>query len=603
MKIRIRLLALLFATPLWAAAPNDITTGQRVWFDGLDTTGVGYSSTVTVPPNPANAAIFSSWVSKVNGYTANVAIAGTSAPTYGITTLGIGASFPGGGAKALSVTGDIWGANGTTVPIFEQFVITSSSNPANQGFLFGSEIAGNSSNRLTSHFAWGNTIYLDPTCCIANRSVAWTLATNQLYLTNWLASVPANNKKIIINATNTVLNANTVGTYTQNANSFYSLGYGEGSSHAGLISENIVYNQLLNDAQKRILNNYFSAKWGMSIGADDRYVGDTVANGLYRYHVAGIGQESTGSQTAASSEGLRITDAGFLGNGRYLLAGLPGLSAAGTMNAYDQATSAVLTAPKQLVGTVATNLPSNTAWRGNRVWYLDKTDASSAAGNVNLIFDVTGAMGISSFAAGDTIALLYRPTLAAAFQVLATQPYAASSTFVVSAININDGYYTVGKVALPKLYNSKTVTTISDPVNGASSPKNIPGSVARYTITVSNQGEGATDANTTIISDSIPANTDLFTGGLSAATPFTFTDGTPSSGLTCAFISLANTTDCIEFSNDGGVSWSYTPIATADYDPAVTNVRFKLVGSFSRAIAPLASPYPSFTLAFTARIK
>ncbi len=595
----------VFMPVVWAAAPNDIPTGQRVWFDGLDTSAQGYSSTATVPATPTNGATFSSWSSKINVYVAGTARPNTVAPTYAVSTLGIGASFPGNGNRALSVVGDIWGAAATVdVPIFEHFVVTSSSNPAVEGFLFSSENDNGTINRLTSHFPWVNTLYLDPVCCLANRSVPWApLITNQLYLTNWLGSVGANNKRIIINSTNTVLNANTVGTYSKGAGSFYSLGYGRGRTHAGLISENIVYNRLLNDAEKRILNNYFSAKWGMAIGTDDRYAGDTSANGLFRYHVGGIGQEGTLTQATATSEGLTITNAGFLAAGRYLMAGLPGLSAAGTVSAYDQATSAVLTAPQQLRGITATNLPSNTAWRGNRVWYLDKTDATNGAGNVNLTFDVTGLMGITNFVAGDTIALLYRPTLTAAFQVLATQAFAGSSAFVVSATNINDGYYTVGKIAAPILFNAKTVSTISDPVNGATNPKSIPGAVARYKLTISNQGEGSVDAGTLIISDTIPANMRLFTGGLSAVSPFTATEGTPASGLSCGFISLVSTADCIEFSNDGGATYTYTPSAATDYDATVTHIRFKLVGSINRDTAPLSAPYPNFSLEFTAQVK
>jgi uncharacterized repeat protein (TIGR01451 family) len=605
MNIRFSLLVLLYTSGAWAAAPNDITTGQRVWFDGLDTSGQGYSSTVAIPSNPNNGALLSSWTSKINGYTANNT-AGVSAPSYTVSSFGIGASYLGTGTpKALGVSGDIWGANGTTVPTVENITVATSNTPSNTGFLFMSYEASNGSNRIGSHFPWISNLYWDPVCCLANRSVPWTLVANQLYLTDWFASVALNNKQVIINATDTVLNNNTVGTYVQNPGSNYWLGSaGNFNAHSGIISENIVYNRLLNAAEKRILNNYASAKWGMSIGVEDRYAGDTAVNGLYRYHVAGIGQESSGSQTTATSEGLRIVNSSFLGNGRYIMVGLPGLSAAGTMSAYNQATSAILTAPQQLIGTVLTNIASNIAWRGNRVWYLDKTDATNSTGNVALIFDAAGAMGISAFTPNDYVGLLYRPNLTANFQTIATQPYTGSApNFSISAASISTGYYTIGKVKAPVLSNQKTVTTINDPVNGSNNPKSIPGAVARYTITVNNQGEGQADDSTVIISDVVPTNTELFTGGLSSTPPFTFANGSPTSGLNCTFISLSSLTDCIDFSNDGGSTWVYAPNASLDYDPAVTHIRFKLTGVFNGAPVPATAPYPSFTLNFSTRIR
>jgi hypothetical protein len=155
----------------------------------------------------------------------------------------------------------------------------------------------------------------------------------------------------------------------------------------------------------------------------------------------------------------------------------------------------------------------------------------------------------------------------------------------------------------PSLTNLKSVSTISDPVNNTASPKNIPGAVVQYKIDVSNTSVGIVDADSTIITDPIPVNTELFTGGLSASAPFTFADGAPTSGLTCAFISLASTTDCIEFSNNAGATWTYTPSAATDYDAAVTNIRFKPTGTLNGDTVPAAAPYPNFNLTFKVRIK
>jgi hypothetical protein len=155
----------------------------------------------------------------------------------------------------------------------------------------------------------------------------------------------------------------------------------------------------------------------------------------------------------------------------------------------------------------------------------------------------------------------------------------------------------------PSLINLKTVTTISDPINNVTNPKNIPGAVVQYTINVNNASQGVVDSTTVSITDPIPINTEMFTGGLSATTPFTFTDGAPVSGLTCTFVSLASAADCIEFSNNGGATWTYTPSAASDYDPLVTNIRLRPTGVMSGDTTPVASPYPNYSISFKVRIK
>lgn len=73
-----------------------------------------------------------------------------------------------------------------------------------------------------------------------------------------------------------------------------------------------------------------------------------------------------------------------------------------------------------------------------------------------------------------------------------------------------DGYF----VQAPQLTITKTVATLCDPVDGATTPHNIPGAVVRWTITVANAG--AVSASLTSISDAIPTNTtfdpDMITG-------------------------------------------------------------------------------------------
>src|SRR4030095_11990187 len=103
--------------------------------------------------------------------------------------------------------------------------------------------------------------------------------------------------------------------------------------------------------------------------------------------------------------------------------------------------------------------------------------------------------------------------------------------------------------------------------------------------------------------DPIPTNTSLRVvdiGGAGSG-PVAFANGATSSGLTYTFTSLASATDDIEFSNNGGSPWTYTPGAAANgCDTAVTNVRISPKGTF---VADTGTPDPSFTLRFRICLK
>ncbi|MCZ6517084.1 MAG: hypothetical protein O6763_06325, partial [Gammaproteobacteria bacterium] len=128
----------------------------------------------------------------------------------------------------------------------------------------------------------------------------------------------------------------------------------------------------------------------------------------------------------------------------------------------------------------------------------------------------------------------------------------------------------------PDLLVTKQLTTVEDPINNTTNPKAIPGAQILYTLGIANQGPGAVDNDSVVVTDAIAADvcmkvTDL---GAAGSGPVAFQDGTPSSNLTYSFVSLANPTDDLEFSNDGGASFTYTPTANAQgCDPAVTHIR------------------------------
>ncbi len=142
---------------------------------------------------------------------------------------------------------------------------------------------------------------------------------------------------------------------------------------------------------------------------------------------------------------------------------------------------------------------------------------------------------------------------------------------------------------------AKTSLAYSDPVNGLTNPKLIPGGFANYSLTITAPAGTSPSNNSVIVTDAIPANLSLFVGTYAPGPgPVRFTAG--SSALTYSFASLASTTDDLEFSNNGGASWTYGPSADANgVDATVTHVRVRPKGSMA--------PGSNFTINLRALVK
>lgn len=138
---------------------------------------------------------------------------------------------------------------------------------------------------------------------------------------------------------------------------------------------------------------------------------------------------------------------------------------------------------------------------------------------------------------------------------------------------------------------TKVSQPVSDPVHGTFNPMMIPGAVVRYTIYVQNSGENQPDNNSLLIVDSLPTQLSVGT----AATP-TFTDGTPTSGLTWPG------TSGIGYSSSATkpTQWSqcnYSPVSS--YDNAVKYVCLQPAGKMK---ASTGNP-PNFSVTFQAQVK
>ena len=193
------------------------------------------------------------------------------------------------------------------------------------------------------------------------------------------------------------------------------------------------------------------------------------------------------------------------------------------------------------------------------------------------------------------------------FSVTATVSGAAagsiSNAAYVTVLGQSNSATDTNTLVFPSLTNVKTSTLVSDPFNGTTNPKHIPGAVVDYTLIIANTGPGTVDADGVAVADPIPANTRLFLGDLGGAGsgPVAFVDGTPSSGLTWTHTSLASGTDDLEFSSNGGSSWTHVPTADANgYDTsATTHIRMRPKGTMAGASG---GGNPSFQLRFRVRI-
>ena len=83
--------------------------------------------------------------------------------------------------------------------------------------------------------------------------------------------------------------------------------------------------------------------------------------------------------------------------------------------------------------------------------------------------------------------------------------------------------------------------------------------------------------------------------------PLAFIDGSTPSALAYSFVALGSTADDIEFSNDGGGTYNYTPVPDADgYDSNVTHFRGLTSGAFA---ASNGVNNPGFSFQFRVRVQ
>ncbi len=162
------------------------------------------------------------------------------------------------------------------------------------------------SNGLDSHISGGNiNLSYQILAVRQNAGVAPGTSTARLYQNN----IPVTGSVSVNVPRNVLRNDNYIGHDSWN-----------GGDINAEISEVIIFNYAINDAQRNIISNYLSSKYDIDIGIlTDRYAFDAT----HGNDVAGIGRTSlSSSHSDATSSGiLNISSPGSLANGDYLLFG------------------------------------------------------------------------------------------------------------------------------------------------------------------------------------------------------------------------------------------------------------------------------------------
>lgn len=139
----------------------------------------------------------------------------------------------------------------------------------------------------------------------------------------------------------------------------------------GDIGEIIMFNTVVNSAQRMIIDNYLSAKYNYLLADNDLYTQDNTSAGNYDYDVAGIGRTNSASNSNSSAQGtgiVRVSNPQNLGNGEFLFWGHD----AGSRNM-----------------TTSTNIPTGIDARYERIWRVSEV---GEVGSIDMDFDMNSTV-------------------------------------------------------------------------------------------------------------------------------------------------------------------------------------------------------------------
>ncbi|HEX8061697.1 MAG TPA: hypothetical protein VF535_00610 [Allosphingosinicella sp.] len=315
----------------------------------------------------------------------------------------------------------------------------------------------------------------------------------------------------------------------------------------------------------------------------------------FEYQCAGASTTARPYATMTSGNALKYTG-NYDGSGSISIS-FPGATNPFTIAKASDITSAIAGSAATVKYTVTVTNPSaynsrisqfvDTLPAGAKFLALDAASNVTAANSSSV--PAANATGTLTFvgrqdqsyliAAGGTVKLIYTvqmPSAAGTYTNSARAAFGAATTPTASAA------FTV--ITPAPLTMAKSSAASTDPQNGTTNPKLIPGARVAYTVAITNPNPFAATADSIVVIDPTPAGLSLFVGNISGSSggPLRFQNGATASALTYTFTSLASTTDDIDFSKDGGTNWTYVPTADSrGADPLVNRIRIRPKGAMA----------------------
>ncbi|MCW3805974.1 T9SS type A sorting domain-containing protein [Plebeiibacterium marinum] len=216
----------------------------------------------------------------------------------------------------------------------------------------------------------------------------------------------------------------TVGSYNSNLNIGNDTPSGNTNALKGDIAEVIIFNKGLKSAERLLLENYLSEKYGITVSSDIFGV-DGGYDSSYFTDFTGIGQESDGAVSIANSAGFYISDNGnSLDNSEYITF------------AHSNIVNSVVTT--EISGSVEARWASD--------WWLEKTSVNGI--NANITFDLPEGIEGGEYPQNiSNYVLLYRASTSGNYSVVTATPSIGDAdqvVFDVTDVNLQNGYYTLG---------------------------------------------------------------------------------------------------------------------------------------------------------------
>lgn len=202
-------------------------------------------------------------------------------------------------------------------------------------------------------------------------------------------------------------------------------------SWSGDIAEVIMFNVAVNETQRILIDNYLSAKYGLSLSANDLYTMDDPVNGNYDFDVAGIGRANASNiHDDAQGVMVRILNPSNLNDNEFLFWGHNNGIAQALNNA---------------------DVPAGVQARFERVWRVSEVNLSGSSvdvGNIDMRWDLNG---LGTVTASD-LRLLVDTDNDATF---------ADETPVTGAVDLGGGIYGFSNVSTISDQNRFTMATIN----------------------------------------------------------------------------------------------------------------------------------------------